>query len=103
MSNQKKIVFQGEIGVNFYMVCWDVYFDYEVIFCVIFEDCFLVMVEGGVGFVMILIENFVVGCVVDIYYFFLGFNLYIIGEYFMLIWFQLMVLKGVILEGLIMV
>lgn len=100
MSNQKKIVFQGETGANSHMACRDAYPDYEAIPCATFEDCFSVMADGGAGLAMIPIENSVAGRVADIHHLLPGSNLHIIGEYFMPIRFQLMAPKGATLEGL---
>ncbi|MTI17882.1 prephenate dehydratase [Rhodobacteraceae bacterium RKSG542] len=100
MSEQRKIVFQGEVGANSHMACNSVYPDYQAIPCPTFEDCFHALESGDADLAMIPIENSVAGRVADIHYLLPRSSLHIIGEYFMPIRFQLMGLKGSKLEDL---
>ncbi|WP_310621850.1 prephenate dehydratase [Flexibacterium corallicola] len=100
MSEQRKIVFQGEIGANSHMACNSVYPDFDAIPCATFEDCFHAVEEGQADLAMIPIENSVAGRVADIHHLLPKSSLHIIGEYFMPIRFQLMGLKGAKLKNL---
>ncbi|MBA5776100.1 prephenate dehydratase [Stappia sp. F7233] len=100
MSDQKKIVFQGEIGANSHMACRNVYPDYQAVPCPTFEDCFQAVESGRADLAMIPIENSVAGRVADIHHLLPHSSLHIIGEYFLPIRFQLVAPKGATLEGL---
>lgn len=100
MSEQRKIVFQGEVGANSHMACNRVYPDFEAIPCPTFEDCFHAVESGEAELAMIPIENSVAGRVADIHHLLPRSDLHIIGEYFMPIRFQLMAPAGAKLEDL---
>ncbi|WP_068311146.1 prephenate dehydratase [Polycladidibacter hongkongensis] len=100
MSEQRKIVFQGEVGANSHMACNSVYPDYQAIPCATFEDCFQAMENERADLAMIPIENSVAGRVADIHHLLPGSSLKIIGEYFMPIRFQLMGTKGAKIDEL---
>ncbi|MXN66828.1 prephenate dehydratase [Stappia sp. GBMRC 2046] len=100
MSDQKKIVFQGEVGANSHMACRNVYPDYEAIPCATFEDCFQALENGEADLGMIPVENSVAGRVADIHHLLPRSSLHIIGEFFLPIRFQLVAPKGATLEGL---
>lgn len=100
MSDQKKIVFQGEVGANSHMACRNVYPDYEAIPCATFEDCFQALESGEADLGMIPVENSVAGRVADIHHLLPRSSLNIIGEFFLPIRFQLVAPKGATLEGL---
>ncbi|WP_068084777.1 prephenate dehydratase [Polycladidibacter stylochi] len=100
MTEQRQIVFQGEIGANSHMACNSVYPDFQAIPCATFEDCFQAVETGRAELAMIPIENSVAGRVADIHHLLPRSDLHIIGEYFMPIRFQLMGLKGAKLEEL---
>ncbi|KZK87269.1 prephenate dehydratase [Pseudovibrio ascidiaceicola] len=100
MSDQRKVVFQGEVGANSHMACNAVYPEYQAIPCATFEDCFHAIETGEAELGMIPIENSVAGRVADIHHLLPRSNLHIIGEYFMPIRFQLMGIKGTKLEEL---
>ena len=94
MQPTNKIAFQGETGANSDMACRDVYPEMEPLPCSTFQDAFNALESGAADLAMIPIENTIAGRVADIHYLLPESKLFIIGEYFMPIHFQLMVLKG---------
>lgn len=93
-----KIAYQGEPGANSDMACRDVYPDREPLPCASFEDVLAAVTDGLADCAMIPIENSVAGRVADIHHLLPTAGLYIIGEYFLPIHFQLLGLKGARLE-----
>lgn len=89
------ISFQGENGANSDMACRDMFPDLQRLPCPTFEDAFNALVSGEADLAMIPIENTIAGRVADIHHLLPNSELHIIGEYFMPIRFQLMVLPGV--------
>jgi hypothetical protein len=63
--------------------------------CATFEDAFNALAQGEADLAMIPIENTIAGRVADIHHLLPESQLHIVGEYFMPIHFQLMVLPGV--------
>lgn len=57
MSEQRKVVFQGEVGANSHMACNSVYPEYQAIPCPTFEDCFHAIENGDAELGMIPIET----------------------------------------------
>lgn len=94
MTNNK-IAFQGEYGANSDMACRDMFPSMEPLPCQTFEDAFTAVDNGDADLAMIPIENTIAGRVADIHHLLPESKLHIIGEYFMPIRFQLMVLPGV--------
>ncbi|WP_113447094.1 prephenate dehydratase [Rhizobium cremeum] len=90
-----RISFQGDFGANSDMACRDMFPDMEPLPCPTFEDAFVALETGEVDLAMIPIENTLAGRVADIHYLLPLSRLHIVGEYFMPIRFQLMVLPGV--------
>ncbi|MEM7301272.1 MAG: prephenate dehydratase [Pseudomonadota bacterium] len=90
-----RIAFQGEQGANSDTACRNVYPDMEPVPCPTFEDAFAAVRNSDVDLAMIPIENSVAGRVADIHHLLPESGLHIIGEYFLPIHFQLMVLPGV--------
>ncbi|MDO9417651.1 prephenate dehydratase [Pararhizobium sp.] len=90
-----RIAFQGEFGANSDMACRDMFPDMEPLPCQTFEDAFVAVETGEADIAMIPIENTIAGRVADIHHLLPESKLHIIGEYFMPIRFQLMVLPGV--------
>ncbi|QRM53834.1 prephenate dehydratase [Sinorhizobium sp. BG8] len=90
-----KIAFQGDYGANSDMACRDMFPDMEPLPCQTFEDAFLAVENGEADLAMIPIENTIAGRVADIHHLLPDSRLNIVGEYFMPIRFQLMVLPGV--------
>ena len=93
--SSNRIAFQGDFGANSDMACRDVFPDMEPLPCPTFEDAFNVLENGEADLAMIPIENTLAGRVADIHHLLPESRLHIIGEYFMPIRFQLMVLPGV--------
>ena len=90
-----KIAFQGEPGANSDTACCNMYPDMEPLPCATFEDAFNAAESGKADLAMIPIENTIAGRVADIHHLLPESKLHIIGEYFLPIHFQLMVLPGV--------
>jgi prephenate dehydratase len=95
MTSKKRIAFQGDYGANSDMACRDMFPDYDPLPCPTFEDAFIAVESGDADLAMIPIENTIAGRVADIHYLLPESKLHIVGEYFMPIRFQLMVLPGV--------
>ncbi len=89
------IAFQGEPGANSDTACRNMYPDMEPLPCATFEDAFNAVETGKAALAMIPIENTIAGRVADIHHLLPESKLHIIGEYFLPIHFQLMVLPGV--------
>jgi prephenate dehydratase len=89
-----RIAIQGEFGANSDMACRDMFPALEPLPCPTFEDAFNALAQGEADLAMIPIENTIAGRVADIHHLLPESQLHIIGEYFMPIHFQLMVLPG---------
>lgn len=90
-----RIAFQGEPGANSDTACRDMFPDMEPLPCPTFEDAFNAVETGKADLAMIPIENTIAGRVADIHHLMPHSRLHIVGEYFLPIRFQLMVLPGV--------
>jgi prephenate dehydratase len=90
-----RIAFQGEPGANSDTACRNTYPDMEALPCPTFEDAFNAVETGKADLAMIPIENTIAGRVADIHHLLPESHLHIVGEYFLPIHFQLMVLRGV--------
>jgi prephenate dehydratase len=95
ITKTNRIAFQGEYGANSDMACRDQFPHLSPLPCATFEDAFMAAETGDADFAMIPIENTLAGRVADIHRLLPESRLHIIGEYFMPIRFQLMVLPGV--------
>lgn len=95
MKKTNKISFQGEYGANSDTACRQMFPDMEPLPCATFEDALNAVETGEADLGMIPIENTLAGRVADIHYLLPQSKLYIVGEYFLPIHFQLMVLPGV--------
>ncbi|CZT33895.1 prephenate dehydratase [Rhizobium sp. 9140] len=95
MPATNRISFQGEYGANSDMASRDMFPTMDPLPCQTFEDAFLAVENGEADLAMIPIENTIAGRVADIHHLLPESRLHIIGEYFMPIRFQLMVLPGV--------
>lgn len=94
-----KISFQGAKGANSEIAIREVYGnEVEAIPCDTFEDAFNSLTSGEADLAMIPIENTLAGRVADIHHILPQSGTHIIGEYFLPIRFDLMVLPGVKLE-----
>lgn len=89
-----RIAYQGEPGSNSDAACRAVYPGLEAVPCATFEDVFAAMADGQADLAMIPVENSIAGRVADIHHLLPESDLHIIGEYFMPIHFQLMVVSG---------
>ena len=89
------IAFQGEPGANSDTACRDMFPAMQPLPCPTFEDAFNAVETGKAALAMIPIENTVAGRVADIHHLLPESRLHIVGEYFLPIHFQLMVLPGV--------
>ncbi|AQS40979.1 MAG: Prephenate dehydratase [Candidatus Tokpelaia hoelldobleri] len=94
-SRTSRIAFQGEYGANSDTACRNMFPAMEPLPCPTFEDAFNAVETGAADLAMIPIENTLAGRVADIHYLLPQSKLFIIGEYFLPIHFQLMVLPGV--------
>ncbi|PWK68400.1 prephenate dehydratase [Aminobacter sp. AP02] len=90
-----RISFQGEPGANSDTACRNVFPQMEPMPCPTFEDAFNAVETGKADLAMIPIENTIAGRVADIHHLLPESKLHIVGEYFLPIHFQLMVLPGV--------
>ena len=90
-----RISFQGEAGANSDTACRNMFPDMEPLPCPTFEDAFNAVESGVADLAMIPIENTLAGRVADIHYLLPLADMHIVGEYFLPIHFQLMVLPGV--------
>lgn len=95
MSQKMKIAFQGEPGANSHIAIAEAFPDAEPMPCATFEDAFNAVESGKADLAMIPIENTIAGRVADIHHLLPESKLHIVGEYFLPIHFQLMVLPGV--------
>lgn len=89
-----RISFQGEAGANSDTACRNMFPDMEPLPCPTFEDAFNAVESGAADLAMIPIENTLAGRVADIHYLLPLADMHIVGEYFLPIHFQLMVLPG---------
>jgi prephenate dehydratase len=96
---RQKIAFQGELGANSHIACRDRFPDHEPLPCATFEDAFAAVAEGDAALGMIAIENSLAGRVSDVHHLLPESRLFIVGEHFMPIRFQLMSVPGATLEG----
>lgn len=95
ITKTNKISFQGDHGANSDMASRDMFPTMEPLPCQTFEDALTAIDNGEADLGMIPIENTIAGRVADIHHLLPESRLHIVGEYFMPIRFQLMVLPGV--------
>lgn len=86
-----KIAYQGEPGANSHIACLEVYPNSQPLSCGTFEDAFQAVRDGDAELAMIPIDNSVAGRVADIHHLMPRSNLYIIGEHFLPVHHQLMI------------
>ncbi len=94
VEKTNRIAFQGEPGANSDTACRDMYPAMEPLPCPTFEDAFNAVETRKADLAMIPIENTIAGRVADIHHLLPESRLHIVGEYFLPIHFQLMVLPG---------
>jgi prephenate dehydratase len=95
-----KISYQGEPGANSHIACREAYPDCEAVACRTFEDAFQAVNEGAADLGMIPIDNSVAGRVADIHHLLPQSKLSIIGEYFLPIHHQMLVVPGTALADI---
>jgi len=93
-----KIAFQGELGANSDEACRTHFPDHETLPCATFEEAFEAVSSGAAELAMIPVENSIAGRVADVHHLLPSSKLYIVGERFKAIRFQLMANPGVKLE-----
>ena len=96
--SHSKIAFQGELGANSDEACRTHFPDHEPMACATFEDAFEAVKSGAAELAMIPVENSIAGRVADVHHLLPSSGLYIIGERFKPIRFQLMANPGVKLD-----
>jgi prephenate dehydratase len=89
-----KIAYQGEAGANSHIACLEAFPAHEPLACGTFEDAFQMVKEGGAALAMIPIDNSVAGRVADIHHLLPRANLHIVGEHFLRVHHQLMIVPG---------
>ena len=89
-----RIAYQGEPGANSHIACIEAYPAHEPMACGTFEDAFQAVKDGEAALAMIPIDNSVAGRVADIHHLMPRANLYIIGEHFLRVHHQLMIVPG---------
>lgn len=99
-SGKKYIAYQGETGANSHVACAEAFPDLEPLACPTFEDAAGAVKSGQAVYAMIPIENTLAGRVADVHHLLPNAGLYIIGEHFLPIHFQLMGLKGCKLDSI---
>ena len=99
-AKTNRISFQGEPGANSDTACRNMFPAMEPLPCPTFEDAFNALETGKADLAMIPIENTLAGRVADIHHLLPVAKLQIIGEYFLPIHFQLMVVKGAALTNI---
>ncbi|MET0943309.1 MAG: prephenate dehydratase [Mesorhizobium sp.] len=95
-----RISYQGEPGANSDTACRNMFPGMEPLPCATFEDAFNAVETGKADLAMIPIENTIAGRVADIHHLLPESKLHIVGEYFLPIRFQLMVLPGTKIEDI---
>jgi prephenate dehydratase len=93
-----RIAYQGEPGANSDAACRDAFPELEPLPCPTFEDAFDAVETGIADLAMIPVENSIAGRVADIHHLLPVSRLHIVGEHFMPIHFQLMVVPGVTID-----
>ena len=96
--NRPKIAFQGDLGANSDEACRTHFPDHEPLACATFEEAVEAVKSGAADLGMIPVENSIAGRVADVHHLLPSSGLYIVGERFKAIRFQLMANPGVKLE-----
>ncbi|MBI2717150.1 MAG: prephenate dehydratase [Rhizobiales bacterium] len=95
-----KIAYQGEPGANSHIACIEAYPSHQPMACGTFEDAFQAVKDGEAALAMIPIDNSVAGRVADIHHLMPRANLHIVGEHFLRVHHQLMVVPGADRNGI---
>lgn len=100
-SNSENLVsFQGDLGAYSNLAAKQLFPKMDVLPCRTFEDALAAVDDGSVKYAVIPIENSVAGRVADIHYLIPHSSLHIIGEHFLRIKHNLLVVPGTKLEDL---
>ncbi|RAI03119.1 prephenate dehydratase [Acuticoccus sediminis] len=94
MTETNTVVYQGEPGANSHIAARDMFPQMEAVAMPTFEDCFAAVESGAARYAMIPIENSTAGRVADIHSLLPDSKVHFVGEYFLPIRHQLMVLPG---------
>ena len=89
-----RISYQGEPGANSHVACADIFPNMEPVPCASFEDALSAVTGGDANYAMIPLENSLAGRVADVHQLLPETNLYVSGEYFLPIQYDLMAVKG---------
>lgn len=100
MTTPPKIAYQGEPGANSHIACVEARPEFEPLACTTFDDAFAAVKEGQAALAMIPIENSLAGRVADVHHLLPSAGLYLTGEHFMPIRFNLMAPRGATLSGI---
>lgn len=95
-----KIAYQGEPGANSHIACLEACPGHEPMPCGTFEDAFQAVADGEAELAMIPIDNSVAGRVADIHHLLPRSNLFIIGEHFLPVHHQLMIVPEADASGI---
>ncbi|MEZ5774193.1 MAG: prephenate dehydratase [Hyphomicrobiaceae bacterium] len=98
-GSKGRIAYQGEPGANSHIAARDTYPNLEPVPSATFEEALQLVKSGEALHAMIPIENSLAGRVADVHHLLPSSGLYIVGEHFMPIHFQLMAPKGARLDG----
>ncbi len=97
-SLARTIAFQGALGANSHIAISEVYPDYVPVPCTTFEDTFAAVSSGRAALGMIPIDNSLAGRVADIHHLLPQSGLFIVGEHYLPVRFQLAANKGATLK-----
>jgi len=89
-SKPRRIAYQGEPGANSHVACDECFAGEESVPCATFEDALQAVKSGDCEYAMIPIENTLAGRVADVHHLLPEAGLFIVGEHFLPIRFQLM-------------
>ena len=92
--SKARIAYQGDPGANSHIACLEATAQFEPLSCRTFEDAFQAVKDGEAALAMIPIDNSVAGRVADIHHLMPQSNLSIIGEHFLPVHHQLLMVKG---------
>lgn len=99
-NSENLVSFQGDLGAYSNLAAMQLFPNLDMLPCRTFEDALAAVDEGEVKYAVIPIENSVAGRVADIHYLIPHSNLHIIGEHFLRINHNLLVVPGTKLEEL---
>ncbi|MEO0729707.1 MAG: prephenate dehydratase [Pseudomonadota bacterium] len=99
-SRTGRISYQGEAGANSHVACQHVFPNMVPVPCATFEDALQATQSGDADYAMIPLENTLAGRVADVHLLLPAATLYIIGEYFLPIQYDLMAPHGATRAGI---